>query len=745
MAIPTFSQLNNVGGRSALQSFRGIGKGAFGIPVMLMILLAMLVLPIPPFMLDAFFSFNIALALVVLLVSVYAQRPLDFAAFPTVLLIATLLRLGLNVASTRVILINGHEGGHAAGKVIESFGEVVIGGNYTVGIVVFVILMIINFIVVTKGAGRISEVSARFTLDAMPGKQMAIDADLNAGLIDQDQARFRRQEVAAEADFYGAMDGASKFVKGDAVAGIMIMLINIFGGLAVGVLQHGLPFMDAVQKYTLLTIGDGLVAQIPGLLLSVASAILVTRVNTAQDMGAQVVNQLFASPKALAVASGILIIMGLIPGMPHIAFLSLGLVCAAIAYYIYWKKEQPAAVDEGSFIPSGSRLANELNSANNSVNTATIAPHRTPPALPPGSGQSMAHEGPELGWDDVQPVDVIGLEVGYRLIPMVDKNQGGELLGRIKGVRKKLSQEMGFLIPSVHIRDNLDLMPTGYRISLMGVTVAEAEVFPDRELAINPGQVFGNLDGVRTKDPAFGLDAIWINATQKEQAQTLGYTVVDPSTVVATHLNQILQNHTYELLGHEDVQKLLDMLAKTSPKLVEELVPGTISLNIFLKVLQNLLHERVPIRDIRSIAEALAGANGRSQDPVALTALARIALRRQIVQNIIGNEQNLPVVTLDPGLEQLLLSTVQQAQKAGADDGAFIEPGLADRLQESLVSAAQKQEMAGKPLVLLVAAPLRMMMSRFVRHSLPDMRVLAYTEIPDNKQITIDANVGADR
>jgi len=745
MAIPTFSQLNNVGGRSALQSFRGIGKGAFGIPVMLMILLAMLVLPIPPFMLDAFFSFNIALALVVLLVSVYAQRPLDFAAFPTVLLIATLLRLGLNVASTRVILINGHEGGHAAGKVIESFGEVVIGGNYTVGIVVFVILMIINFIVVTKGAGRISEVSARFTLDAMPGKQMAIDADLNAGLIDQDQARFRRQEVAAEADFYGAMDGASKFVKGDAVAGIMIMLINIFGGLAVGVLQHGLPFMDAVQKYTLLTIGDGLVAQIPGLLLSVASAILVTRVNTAQDMGAQVVNQLFASPKALAVASGILIIMGLIPGMPHIAFLSLGLVCAAIAYYIYWKKEQPAAVDEGSFIPSGSRLANELNSANNSANTATIAPQRTPPALPPGSGQSMAHEGPELGWDDVQPVDVIGLEVGYRLIPMVDKNQGGELLGRIKGVRKKLSQEMGFLIPSVHIRDNLDLMPTGYRISLMGVTVAEAEVFPDRELAINPGQVFGNLDGVRTKDPAFGLDAIWINATQKEQAQTLGYTVVDPSTVVATHLNQILQNHTYELLGHEDVQKLLDMLAKTSPKLVEELVPGTISLNIFLKVLQNLLHERVPIRDIRSIAEALAGANGRSQDPVALTALARIALRRQIVQNIIGNEQNLPVVTLDPGLEQLLLSTVQQAQKAGADDGAFIEPGLADRLQESLVSAAQKQEMAGKPLVLLVAAPLRMMMSRFVRHSLPDMRVLAYTEIPDNKQITIDANVGADR
>lgn len=741
MAIPSFSQLNNVGGVSALQSFRGIGKGAFGIPIMLMMLLAMLVLPIPSLMLDAFFSFNIALALVVLLVSVYASRPLDFAAFPTVLLVATLLRLGLNVASTRVILIDGHEGGHAAGKVIEAFGNVVIGGNYFVGVVVFIILMIINFVVVTKGAGRISEVSARFTLDAMPGKQMAIDADLNAGLIDQDQARSRRQEVAAEADFYGAMDGASKFVKGDAIAGIMIMFICIFGGLGVGILQHDLPFTEALQKYTLLTIGDGLVAQIPALLLSVASAILVTRVNTAQDMSKQVVSQLFESPKALAVSACIIIVMGLVPGMPHVAFLTLGFICAAIAYYIYWKKEQPAAVEEGSFIPSNSRLAQELNNTqnNNTGGTATIAPQRTQQALPP------AAESPELGWDDVQPVDVIGLEVGYRLIPMVDKNQSGELLGRIKGVRKKLSQEMGFLIPSVHIRDNLDLMPTGYRISLMGVAVAEAEVYPDRELAINPGQVFGNLEGVKTKDPAFGLDAIWISATQKEQAQTLGYTVVDPSTVVATHLNQILQNHTHELLGHEDVQKLLDMLAKTSPKLVEELVPGTLSLNVFLKVLQNLLRERVPIRDIRSIAEALAGATSKSQDPVALTAMARVALCRQIVQSIIGGEQNLPVVTIDPALEQLLLSTVQQAQKAGADDGAFIEPSLSDRLQDSLISAAQKQEMAGKPLVLLVAAPLRMMMSRFLRHSLPDMRVLAYNEIPDNKQITIDASVGADR
>ncbi|HWV15714.1 MAG TPA: flagellar biosynthesis protein FlhA [Cellvibrio sp.] len=741
MAIPTFSQLNNVGGKTALQSLRGIGKGSFGIPLLLLMILAMIILPIPAFLLDAFFSFNIALSLVVLLVSVYAMRPLDFAAFPTVLLVATLLRLGMNVASTRVILIHGHEGGHAAGKVIEAFGNVVIGGNYTVGIVVFIILMIINFVVVTKGAGRISEVSARFTLDAMPGKQMAIDADLNAGLIDQDEARHRRKEVSAEADFYGSMDGASKFVRGDAVAGILIMFICIFGGLGVGILQHDLPFTQALQNYTLLTIGDGLVAQIPSLLLSVASAILVTRVNTAQNMSEQMVSQMFASPKALAVSAGILVIMGLIPGMPHVAFLGLGLLCAGLAYYIYWKKEQPAVMDDG-FIPSGSRLGPDINppaGAPVAGGGATIAPQRQM-SLPPG-----APESPELGWDDVQPVDVVGLEVGYRLIPMVDKNQGGELLGRIKGVRKKLSQEMGFLIPSVHIRDNLDLMPTGYRISLMGVAVAEAEVFPDRDLAINPGQVFGSLEGVKTKDPAFGLDAIWINSSQKEQAQTLGYTVVDPSTVVATHLNQILQQHTFELLGHEDVQKLLDMLAKTSPKLVEELVPNTISLNVLLKVLQNLLRERVPIRDIRSIAEALAGNVSKSQDPVALTSLARVALSRQIIQNIVGSEPNLPVITIDPGLEQLLLSTVQQAQKAGADDGAFIEPGLADRLQQSLAQAAQKQEMAGKPLVLLVAAPLRMMLSRFLRHSIPDMRVLAYTEIPDNRQITIDASVGADR
>lgn len=734
MALPTFSQLNNIQGKSAFSSISGAGKGNLGIPLLLLMLLAMIILPIPALLLDVFFTFNIALSLVVLLVSVYALRPLDFAAFPTILLIATLLRLGLNVASTRVVLLEGHEGGDAAGKVIEAFGNVVIGGNYAVGVVVFVILMIINFVVVTKGAGRISEVSARFTLDAMPGKQMAIDADLNAGLIDQDTARARRKEVAAEADFYGSMDGASKFVRGDAIAGIMIMFINVFGGLGIGMIQHDLEFGDAMEKYTLLTIGDGLVAQIPSLLLSVASAILVTRVNTSQDMGAQMVSQMFTSPKALAISAIIMLIIGIIPGMPHFAFLSLGLICAALAYYIFWKQQQPEVVEQSQYIPAGSGMGD----FSPSPGSATLSPPRTPPALPSANQEPAS----ELSWDDVQPVDVIGLEVGYRLIPMVDKNQGGELLGRIKGVRKKLSQDMGFLIPSVHIRDNLDLMPTGYRISLMGVSVAEADVYPDKELAINPGQVFGNLEGVKTKDPAFGLDAIWINPGLKEQAQTLGYTVVDASTVVATHLNQLLQDHTHELLGHEDVQKLLDMLAKTSPKLVEELVPGTLSLNVFHKVLQNLLRERVPIRDIRSIAEALAGNNSRSQDPVALTALARVALSRQIVQAIVGKGQNIPVVTLEPSLEQLLLNSVQQAQKAGADDSAFIEPSLAERFQQSVISAAERQEMSGKPLILLVAAPLRFMLARFVRHAVPDMKVLAYTEIPDNKQISIDASVG---
>ncbi|MVW76246.1 flagellar biosynthesis protein FlhA [Pseudomonas xionganensis] len=690
----------------------GLRQGNLGIPLLLLVMLGMVMLPIPPFLLDVLFTFSIALSIVVLLVAIYALRPLDFAVFPTILLAATLLRLALNVASTRVVLLNGHAGGDAAGQVIKAFGEVVIGGNYVVGIVVFAILMIINFVVVTKGAGRISEVSARFTLDAMPGKQMAIDADLNAGLIDQAEAKKRRSEVSQEADFYGSMDGASKFVRGDAIAGLLILFINLIGGVAIGMFQHGLSFVDAGKVYTLLTIGDGLVAQIPSLLLSTAAAIMVTRVSTSEDMGAQVGRQMFASPRALAVAAAIMIAIGLVPGMPHFSFISLGLLAAGAAYWIANKQRVTKE--------------NEIKEV-----------QRQQELLPAQKAQEVK----ELGWDDVMPVDMVGLEVGYRLIPLVDRNQGGQLLARIKGVRKKLSQEMGFLMPSVHIRDNLDLQPNAYRLTLMGVSVAEAEVYPDRELAINPGQVFGPLNGIAAKDPAFGLEAVWIDPGQRDQAQSLGYTVVDASTVVATHLNQVLHKHAHELLGHEEVQQLLQLLAKSSPKLAEELVPGMISLSTLLKVLQALLQEQVPVRDIRTIAEAIANVAVKSQDPAAMVGAVRVALARAIVQSIVGLESELPVITLEPRLEQILLNSLQKAGQ-GSEDGILLEPGMAEKLQRSLVEAAQRQEMLGKPVILLVAGPVRAMLSRFARLAVPNMHVLAYQEIPDNKQVTIVATVG---
>ncbi|MEZ5523972.1 MAG: flagellar biosynthesis protein FlhA [Pseudomonadales bacterium] len=697
-----------------MANLRGLRRGTLLLPLLLLVVLAMMTLPVPPFILDVLFSFNITLALVVLLVGVYSLRPLDFAVFPTVLLVATLLRLALNVASTRVVLLNGHEGGDAAGKVIEAFGSVVIGGNYVVGLVVFLILIIINFVVVTKGAGRISEVSARFTLDSMPGKQMAIDADLNAGLINQEEAKLRRSEVAREADFYGSMDGASKFVRGDAVAGILILVINIIGGLAVGMAQHGLAFSTAMEYYSLLTIGDGLVAQIPGLLLSTAAAIMVTRVNSAEDMGKQVAMQMFSSPKALFVAAAILGAMGLVPGMPHFAFLALAAIAAAGGYWIAHRNQQTEQA--------------EVEAAQ----------------LPQEAGQPIAEENRELSWDDMAPVDMIGLEVGYRLIPLVDKSQGGQLLGRIKGVRRKLSQDLGFLMPTVHIRDNLDLLPNVYRVTLMGVTLAEAEIHSDRELAINPGQVFGSLEGIPGKDPAFGLEAVWIDAGQRDNAQSLGYTVVDASTVIATHLNHIMQKHAHELLGYEEVQQLLDVLAKTSSKLSEELVPGLVSASVLLKVLQNLLQEQVPIRDIRTIAEAIADIAPKTQDPATLTAAVRVALSRSIVQNIVGNQHELDVITLDPGLEQLLMKSVQQTQQLGdvGEDSAVLEPGMAERLQTSLIQAVEKQELSGKPPVLLVAAPVRSLMARFVRFGLQNVQVLSYQEIPDNRQVTIVATVG---
>lgn len=734
MQLPSFADIRALPQQfdrdTAIHQARSLSQGNLGVPLLLLMLLGMMILPLPAFLLDLFFSFNIALSIVVLLVGIYTLRPLDFAVFPTILLVATLMRLALNVASTRVVLLEGHNGGDAAGKVIQAFGEVVIGGNYAVGLIIFIILMIINFVVVTKGAGRISEVSARFTLDAMPGKQMAIDADLNAGLIDQDQARIRREEVAGEADFYGAMDGASKFVRGDAVAGILILVLNVVGGLIVGMAQHELSFAEAGEKYVLLTIGDGLVAQIPSLLLSTSAAIMVTRVNSSEDMRSQVMGQMFDSPKALGVAAGVLFLMGSIPGMPHFSFLSLAFVTATVAFFIH---KRNTATEEGGTESTARSAAPAATGQGGAGELVPVAGAVEPPDI-----------NEEISWDDVVPVDVVGLEVGYRIIPLVDTNQNGELLGRIKGVRKKLSQDVGFLIPSVHIRDNLDLNPTAYKISLMGVTLGEAEVYPDSFLAIDPGQVFGKLEGIQTQDPAFGLDAVWIEESKKDHAQTMGYTVVDAATVIATHLNQILQKHAYELLGHEDVQKLLDILSEKSPKLAEELVPNTISLNVLLKVLQGLLQEGVSIRDMRSIAEAITANSDKSQDPVALKAAARISLARQIVQGLVGSEPELPVMTLDPQLEQLLLGSVQQAQKSGNDDGAFIEPGLAERLQQALINAAQQQELAGKPIILLVAAPLRELMVKFNRFSVPEMRVLAYTEIPDNKQITIEMAVSVD-
>ena len=698
---------------NARSGLAGLGRGQLGVPLLLLVMMAMMMLPIPPFLLDVFFTFNIALSIVVLLVCVYALRPLDFSVFPTILLVATLLRLALNVASTRVVMLHGQDGHAAAGKVIQAFGEVVIGGNYVVGIVVFAILMIINFVVITKGAGRISEVSARFTLDAMPGKQMAIDADLNAGLIDQPEAKRRRLEVAQEAEFYGSMDGASKFVRGDAIAGLLILFINLIGGMLVGMLQHNMAFADAGKIYTLLTIGDGLVAQLPSLLLSTAAAIMVTRASGSEEMGKMINRQMFTSWKALGVSGAIMIAMGLVPGMPHFSFLSLGLVACGIAYLL-WKKENQTRI------------------------VALEEVKRQQEMLP---SPTRVQDSKELGWDDVTPIDMIGLEVGYRLIPLVDRNQGGQLLARIKGVRKKLSQELGFLMPTVHIRDNLDLAPSAYRLTLMGVTLAEAEIYPDRELAINPGQVFGTLNGITAKDPAFGLEAVWIEISQRSQAQSLGYTVVDASTVVATHLNQILYKHSHELIGHEEVQQLMQLLAKSSPKLAEELVPGILSLSALLKVLQALLAEQVPVRDIRSIAEAIANNAMRSQDTAALVAAVRVGLSRAIVQSIVGIEPELPVITLEPRLEQILLNSLQKAGQ-GQEEGVLLEPSMAEKLQRSLIEAAQRQEMQGMPVILLVAGPIRAMLSRFGRLAVPNMHVLAYQEIPDNKQVTIVATVG---
>ncbi len=688
-----------------MMSLASVNRMGLGAPLMLMVIMSMMVIPLSPLLLDMMFTFNISLSLVVLLAVIYSNRPLDFAVFPTVLLIATLLRLSLNVASTRVVLLDGHTGPDAAGRVIQAFGDFVVGGNYAVGFVVFAILVIINFVVVTKGAGRVSEVSARFTLDAMPGKQMAIDADLNSGLIDRDEAIQRRSDVSAEADFYGAMDGASKFVRGDAIAGILILFINIIGGLVIGMLQHDLAAVDAAQIYTLLTIGDGLVAQIPSLLLSTAAAIMVTRVSSEQNMGQQILAQLFHNPRTLAVTAGLIGILGLIPGMPNFAFLSLAAVAGGGAYYRFNQdKEQTEtkAADE----PQTQALQEER----------------------------------DLGWDDVEVIDQIGLEVGYRLIPMVDKQQDGKLLSRIKGVRKKLTQELGFLLPSVHIRDNLDLEPNAYRISVKDATVVKAEVFPDRELAINPGQVFGELPGAVSKDPVFGLDSVWIDPSLHDQAQTYGYTVVDASTVVATHMSQVLQEHAHELLGHHEVQEILDRYSAVSPKIIEDIIPKLLPLASVVKVMQNLLRENIPIRDTRTILETLAENASRSQDIDVLSGAVRIALGRLIMERIAGAEGEIPVITLDMGLEQILQRSIQ----AMAEGGGSIEPGLAQKMLHSLKECAERQEVNGEAAILLVPDNLREMMVRMIRQNIPRLKVLAFSEVPENRQLKIVSSVGGD-
>jgi len=680
-----------VSNRMPLQALAG--------PVLIVLVLGMMTLPLPTILLDLLFTFNIAMSMIVLLAALFAMKPLDFSAFPSVLLVTTLLRLSLNVASTRVVLLEGHQGAGSAGHVIESFGNFLVGGNYTVGIVVFVILVIINFVVITKGAGRIAEVSARFTLDAMPGKQMAIDADLNAGIIGEDEARKRRATVSQEADFYGSMDGASKFVRGDAVAGIIITIINVVGGLAVGVMQHDLDFATAAQTYTLLTIGDGLVAQIPSLIISTAAGVMVSRVATDEDLSQQLVSQLFMRPQVLYITASVLTLLGVIPGMPHVAFLAMASALAGIGYLV-------------------DRRAREV----------------VPPPPPPPPPADSA----EVGWQDVAPVDILGLEVGYRLIPLVDKAQDGDLLRRIRGIRKKVAQEMGFLVPAVHIRDSLELKPNGYRITLKGVEAGSGEVIVGQYLAINPGRAVGTLQGTPTKDPAFGLPAVWIDASLRDQAISMGYTAVDAGTVVATHLSSIVQAHAAELLGREEVQNLLDHIAKESPKLVEDLVPKVVPLGVLHKVLQSLLDEGVHIRDMRTILETLAEHAGRSQDPDDLTSTVRVALSRAIIHTLAPGNAELNVMALDAQLEQVLM----QASTAKTPDGVGLEPNLAENLLKQAARLVQEQESVGRAPVLMVPAPLRSLLSRFLRRAAPQLRVISHAEIPDNRAIKVVAVLG---
>jgi flagellar biosynthesis protein FlhA len=683
-------------------TFTAERMSSMGAPLFIIIVLAMMILPLPAVALDLLFSFNIALSLMVLIASLYTTKPLDFAAFPTGLLVTTLLRLSLNVASTRVVLIHGHEGPDAAGKVIEAFGHFLVGGNLAVGLVVFSILMVINFVVVTKGAGRIAEVSARFTLDAMPGKQMAIDADLNAGLINETEAKKRRAETGQEAEFFGSMDGASKFVRGDAVAGILILFINVIGGLAVGMLQHDLSFAEAGKNYVLLAIGDGLVAQIPALVISIAAGLVVARVGQGEDIGTQLVSQLFKSPNVLAITGGILILMGTIPGMPHFSFIAFGGLMCWLAYRAA-KAPPKVKADEA--------------------------------APPPNALQ----EASEASWDDLVPVDAVALEVGYRLIPLVDKSQNGDLLKRIKAIRKKFAQDIGFLPPAVHIRDNLELRPGSYRVMLKGVVVGEGEVHTSQWLAINPGRVSMQLPGAATTDPAFGLPAVWIEAEIKDQAQAAGYTVVDASTVVATHLSHILQTSASTLLGRNECQLLLDHFSKVAPKIVEDLTPKILTLTVVQRVLQNLLDEGVHIRDLRTIFEQLLEAGPQTQSPADLTTAVRIALGRAIVQNLAGTNGDLHVLVLDPRLEQMIVQT----QSSVGPDVIGIEPMLAETLSQQAGEAANRQEALGQSPVLLAPDSIRIALARLFRRAAPRLKVLSHSEIPESRTVRVASVIGA--
>ena len=685
------------------QNLSKFDLAGLSIPVVVLVIMAMLVLPLPPLLLDFLFTFNIMCSLVVIMIAISTRKPLEFSSFPTVLLFATMLRLALNVASTRVILVHGHEGAHAAGKVVAAFGEFVIAGNYVVGFIIFAILMIINFIVVTKGAGRVSEVNARFTLDAMPGKQMSIDADLNAGVIDQETAKKRRAELAQESDFFGSMDGASKFVSGDAMAGLLILLINLIGGLIIGIAQHDLPIGEAGKLYTLLTIGDGLVAQIPSLLLSLATAIVVTRVTTTESITEQASHQL-ANPTALFISAAILVILGMVPGMPHLMFITLSVAAAGLGLMIISKEvqEEQAVQAEKDAAPA---------------------------------------EGPkELDWDDVDQVDLIGLEIGYGLIPLVNAETGGELMSRVKGVRKKLSAELGFLVQPVRIRDDLNIDPDSYNIVLKGVVRGKGEVKVGRELAINPGQVYGQLEGIATREPAFGLEAVWIEPSQRDQARTLGYTVVDAATAISTHLNKVLRENAADLLSHDETQQLLDKLASKSPKIVEDLVPGKLSLGILTRTLQNLLQESVSIRDMRTIAEALTEASTRTQDPEQLTAIVRPKLGRMIMQNLIDGDNSLQVMTLEPTLEQLLHNVLQQSQPG---QPVVMEPSLAENLFAALREGSRAVEEMGHPAVLVVSPVIRGWLSKAARFRVNDLTVLSYSEIPDDQAVKVIHTVDA--